>query len=124
MTITSWTDSKGGQHVMTGKAGIADLTDDGLTRLARTYRHAIEDGGSAKMYGRLLEVIRRQRLSRMRLKMRYGAVDNHAGTDSYDRWYRLDEPPTYRLAAVMDHQRFLLGQRHVLAWTTEAGESS
>jgi hypothetical protein len=82
----------------------------------RKITDATGEGRRLPAHGRLLRRARDERLSRLALRMRYGAADNHVGTDSYDRWYRLGEPPTYRLAAEMDRWRAEHGQRHTLAW--------
>jgi hypothetical protein len=112
-----WMDVQCHRHDPTkGVLGVAALTDDALARFMRTCQRAIEDGQQTEMYARLLAKARGQYLARFALRMRYGAVDNHIGTDSYDRWYRLDEPPTYRFAAGMDLWRAQHGQRHILVW--------
>lgn len=97
--------------------GLDDLTDEGLARVEREYRRMVEDGRpDAKQAALWAKRAHGLRMSRLRLKMRYRAVDNHAGTDSYDRYYRLNEQPTYKLAAAMDHWNAQNGRRHVLAW--------
>lgn len=99
------------------RIGIADLTDEGLARYMRGLRRDIEDGIRVGVSEALWARARRLQLARLRLRMRYGAVDEHAGTTSYDRWYRLDEAPTYGLAALMDRERWRLGMgRYVLDW--------
>jgi hypothetical protein len=84
------------------KIGIAQLDDESLARYIRALRRNIEDGLRAPMNIVLLRKARQEQLARFCLRMRYGAVDNHLGTDSYDRYYRLGERPTYQLAAHMD----------------------
>ncbi len=99
------------------KLGITDLTDDALIRLRRTYQRGIEDGISGShTYPRYIRAIRTLQGSRLRLKMRYGAVDDHVGTHIYDHYYRLDAAPSYKLATKMDHSRWQLGRSHVLDW--------
>lgn len=99
--------------------GLIDLADDSLVRVARQLRRRVEDGEPGAKFAKQLRAIKVQQLSRLALRMRYGAVDNHVGTDVYDRYHRLDEPPTYNLAAHMDRERARLGWRHVLAWPPE-----
>jgi hypothetical protein len=102
----------------TTTVSINDLTDEGLARALRGFERGIEDGiAGARRYPSLIAAIRVQQLSRFRLRMRYGAVDNHVGTDVYDRYYRHREAPTYRLAAHMDHARWKLGKSYVLDWS-------
>lgn len=97
--------------------GIAQLTDEGLARYMRALRRDIEDGIRVGVSQVLWARARRLQLGRFRLRMRYGAVDEHAGTTSYDRWYRLGEAPTYGLAALMDREHWRHGSgRHVLNW--------
>lgn len=99
--------------------GLIDLADDSLVRVARQLRRRIEDGEPEAKHAKELRAIKVQQLSRLALRMRYGAVDNHVGTDVYDRYHRLDEAPSYNLAAHMDRERARLGWRHVLAWPPE-----
>lgn len=104
------------------RIGIAQLDDEALANYMRRLRREIEDGIRAEMNEVLWVRARRLQLARFRLRMRYGAVDEHRGTGSYDRWYRLDEAPTYGLAALMDRERWRLGiGRHVLDWGAAGG---
>ena len=96
---------------------VAELTDEGLARLLRAYKRDTEDGRATAGTARLMTHIRGQQMARLRLRMRYGARDD--GTGSYDRWYRLDEAPSYVLAAAMDRARAVAGQSHVLRWPGE-----
>lgn len=102
-----------------------DQTDDSLVRLRRHHRRAASDLAEE---GRLTEArrewyqaeeIRLHQLQRFQLRMRYGAVDNHVGTDSYDCYLRHDEAPTYWLALSMDGTNARLGRRHILRWPSQ-----
>jgi len=71
-----------------------------------------------------LASIRWVRLVRWCLHMRYGAVDDHLGTQSFDRYHRFGEAPGYTLARDLDYKRWELRdrlpkrglRRHVLDW--------
>lgn len=91
-----------------------ELTDAGLVRVMTAYRRDIEDGNAVESARRGLKIVRGVQLSRFCLKMRYEASEQ--GTDVYDHWYRLDKPPTYCLAAAIDHFRAQSGKSHVLTW--------
>jgi hypothetical protein len=91
-----------------------ELTDEGLSRAMVAYRRDVEDGVRVEGSRRALARSREIQLARFRLRMRYGAEER--GTDSYDRWYRFDEAPSYRLSAALDLHRCRAGQSHVLAW--------
>lgn len=101
-----------------------DQTDDSLARLRRQHRRAAadyaRDGDLAR--GRrewfMAREILDHQLQRFRLRMRYGAVDDHRGTTSYDCYLRHDEAPAYALALLMDSINARLGRRHVLTWKT------
>lgn len=103
-----------------------DLTDDGLLRVRRDYRNALEDGRKSGHYKEWLASIRWVRLVRWCLKMRYGAVDEHLGTKSWDRYSRFGDAPTYSLALEIDNLRWSLRdhpkmpargtRRHILNW--------
>lgn len=94
-----------------------ELTDEGLARTMVAYRRDIEDGVRVDGSRHALARCRGIQLSRFRLRMRYGAQER--GTDVYDRWYRFDEAPNYKLAASMDFYRCRAGKSHVLAWPKE-----
>lgn len=95
-----------------------NLSDDALLRIRRQYLRLIEDnpGRPHAQIDAWLASIRWVRLVRWCLKMRYGAVDDHVGTHSYDRYYRFDERPSYALAREMDYRRYELGGRHIIDW--------
>ena len=111
-----WLDQDGFLHHATtpGPFTIRDLDDEALATQAKRHRRAREDG--LPVPRSVTDTIRTEQLIRFCLRMRYGAIDNHLGTHSYGRWYRLDEPPSYALAMQMDHTRWRLGQRHILTW--------
>ena len=103
-----------------------DLTDDGLLRVRRDYLRLIEDN-AGRPHAKIdawLASIRWVRLVRWALHMRYGAVDEHAGTRSWDRYNRFDEAPTYSLALEIDKLRWSYRdhlptrgtRRHILDW--------
>lgn len=104
-----------------------DLTDDGLIRVRRQYLRMIEDGQFTNHPEPLLRVwlanIRWVRLVRWCLHMRYGAMD--LGTESFDRYNRFGEAPSYALALSMDYLRWSLRDRihlpglrgHILDWS-------
>lgn len=119
------------QRAGTLPLGLDDLTDEGLARVARQYVRMIEDAeDDAKQYpwrtDQAARTVREARVhasrvrelqkSRFRLRMRYGAVDNHVGADQPQRVYAHGEPMTYRLAAAIDLYRCRAGLSHVLAW--------
>jgi hypothetical protein len=91
-----------------------ELADDGLERVVVACRRDVEDGIRVKESSWVIERAREVQLARFRLRMRYGAGE--PGTDSYDRWYRFDDAPSYRLAAAVDFYRARAGRSHVLAW--------
>jgi hypothetical protein len=93
-----------------------ELTDEGLNRVVVAYWRDVEDGVRVEGSRWALARCREIQLARFRLRMRYGAEER--GTDSYDRWYRFDEAPSYRLGAAFDLHRCRAGQSHVLAWPT------
>lgn len=109
----------------TGAYGLLDQADDSLRRLRRTFLREASDlaeGGyldRARRASDEAQLIRRHQMARFRLRMRYGAVDDHLGTPNFDCWYRHDAAPTYRLAAAMDRARQWQGRSHVLEWPTE-----
>jgi len=114
---SGWMDAQGVHHrPIHGAFSLRDLTDDGLTRLEKQRRRAVEDG--MPVPDAAIREVRAVRIMRLLLRMRYGAVDNHVGTHSYDHWYRLDKAPSYDLALLMDHGRWCLGRRHVLSWNS------
>lgn len=104
-----------------------DQTDDGLVWLRRQHQRAASDfgrdgdvvRGSREWF--MAREIRDHQHMRFRLRMRYGAVDDHAGTTSYDCYVRHDEPPAYALALLMDSTNARLGRRHVLRWAATDG---
>ncbi|MGP4027241.1 DEAD/DEAH box helicase family protein [Actinomadura sp. 3N407] len=51
-----------------------------------------------------------------------GAVDGHLGNTWCHRWYRLDEAPTYGLAALMDRERWRGSGRYILDWAASETE--
>lgn len=102
-----------------------DQTDDSLVRLRRHHlRRAsdlVTDQGDEKQARReryMAREVHDHQLMRFRLRMRYGAVDDHIGTTSYDCYIRHDEAPAYALALYMDASRARLGMRHVFDWPT------
>lgn len=111
-----YVDVDGRHHFPTGRIGLADHTDVSLARCIRDLTRAIEDGSNVAFSTRLLVKARGQKLARFALRVRYGAVDNDQGTNSYDAHYRLNQAPTYRLAAQMDRWNAANGRRHVLGW--------
>lgn len=98
-----------------GKFTFWDLTDDGLARVRREYERMIEDRAfgtySEKVLLGWLAQVRLVRMVRWCLKMRYGAVDEHRGTKSFDRWYRFGEAPAYSLARGIDIYRWQVRER-------------
>jgi hypothetical protein len=67
---------------------------------------------------------RRQQLVRFCLRMRYGARCpfsrcGERGTDVYDHYMRLGQPPSYVLALLIDQARWKAGERTVLSWTAD-----
>lgn len=101
-----------------GRFTFDDLDDDSLARVHRAYLRAIEDGQPEERLRVWLWKTRALQLRRFALRMRYGARDG--GTDEYDRYYRLDEAPSYRLAFAMDAMRAAIGQRHILRYAEPA----
>lgn len=100
-----------------------DSTDAGLRRLLVVYLRDLEDinAGHARQQPRwvLEHWIARVRgllLSRAALRMRYGAGEKPAATHSWDRYYRLGQSPSYKLAAVIDLARWQRGMASVLEW--------
>lgn len=117
-----------------GRAGAFtfwDLTDDGLLRVRKQYLRMIEDGQfnnhPEPVLRAWLASIRWVRLVRWCLHMRYGAVDEHLGTKSWDRYNRFGDAPAYSLAleidrlrwSYRDHPRMPKGgtRRHILDWS-------
>ncbi len=102
--------------------GLWDQTDDSLARLRRHHQRRAADlarDGELKQARRewfMGREVRDHQLMRFRLRMRYGAVDDHVGTTSYDCYLRHDEPPAYALALLLDSTNARLGRRHVLTW--------
>jgi hypothetical protein len=92
--------------------GFADLTDDGLVRVQRDYRRAIEDGADAALYAAPIRTARTIQLVRLTLRMRYGAT--FLGTHQPDRYLRHGEAPSYWLAMQIDKHRHDNGLSHVL----------
>lgn len=101
---------------MTRPLSLRDQTDDGLARLRKQVERAVEDGIATPVR---VGPIKDEQHRRLRLRMRYGAVDNHVGTDDVHRWAAHDEAPSYALAAWMDLGRCVAGRRHVLDWSAE-----
>lgn len=103
-----------------------DLSDDGLARTRRQYQRLIEDNGPHRQIDAWLAEIRWVRLVRWCLHMRYGAVDEHKGTKSWDRYSRFGEAPAYSFALDVDKLRWSYRNhpkmpkrgtlRHILAW--------
>jgi hypothetical protein len=93
---------------------LEELSDEALHRVMVACRRDVEDGVRVEGSRRVLARSREIQLARFRLRMRYGAEER--GTDSYDRWYRFDEAPSYRLGAALDLHRCRAGLNHVLAW--------
>lgn len=105
-----------------------DLSDDGLIRVRRDYLRMLEDhpGQRSAQIDRWLAKIRWVRLVRWCLHMRYGAVDEHRGTKSWDRYNRFGDAPAYSLALDLDRLRWSLRdhpkmpargtRRHILDW--------
>lgn len=105
-----------------------DSSDDSLIRLRRDYLRMIEDnpGRPHATIDAWLASIRWVRLVRWCLHMRYGAIDEHLGTKSWDRYNRFGEPPAYSLALEIDRLRWSYRdhpnmpkrgtRRHILAW--------
>jgi hypothetical protein len=106
--------------------GLWDQTDDSLSRLRRQHLRVAADLArdgdltQARREWWMAREIRDHQHMRFRLRMRYGAVDDHEGTTSYDCYQRHDEPPGYALALFMDSTRARLGRRHVLDWPERA----
>jgi hypothetical protein len=104
------------------------MGDDSLGRLATTYRRAVEDGRVSDgttpySFAELLRQVSAIQRLRFRLRMRYGArcaygPEGDRGTDVYDHYYRLDQPPSYALALAFDRARFNAGQSCILNWAT------
>lgn len=112
-----------------------DLSDDGLIRVRRQYLRMIEDGACRPSRARVdawLASIRWVRLVRWCLHMRYGAVDEHLGTKSWDRYSRFGDAPAYSLALEIDRLRWSFRdhprmprrgtRRHILDWDRFAAE--
>lgn len=111
-----------------GRFTFWDLTDDGLTRVRRDYLRMLEDhpGQKSAQIDRWLAQIRWVRLVRWCLHMRYGAIDEHLGTKSWDRCNRFGDAPAYSLALDIDKLRWSLRhhpkmpkrgtRRHILNW--------
>lgn len=103
-----------------------DLTDDGLARMRRALLRETSDlardGDLTNARRRWFEAreIHDHQLIRFRVRMRYGAVDDHVGTTSYDCFIRHDEAPSYALALFMDAARANSGRTHVLKWAVPA----
>lgn len=105
-----------------------DLSDDGLVRMRRQYLRMIEDnpGRPHAKIDAWLASIRWARLVRWCLHMRYGAVDEHLGTKSWDRYQRFGDAPTYSFALELDKLRWSYRDhpkmpkrgtlRHVIDW--------
>lgn len=105
-----------------------DLADDGLLRVRREYLRMIEDnpGRAHAKIDAWLASIRWVRLVRWCLHMRYGAVDDHIGTHSWDRYNRFGDAPSYTLARNIDYKRWELRdhprmpkrglRRHIIDW--------
>lgn len=105
-----------------------DLPDEGLLNVRKQYLRMIEDnpGRPHAQIDAWLASIRWVRLVRWALHMRYGAVDEHLGTKSWDRYNRFGEPPAYSLALDIDKLRWSYRdhpkmpargtRRHVLNW--------
>lgn len=105
---------------------IHHLSDRGLDRAVIAQRRLIEDlerdGRRTTAAQTDLRVLRALQRVRLRLRWRYGARDAYGpesdrGTDAYDHWLRLDEPPSYALAFDIDRQRFDHGKSHIVAWS-------
>lgn len=111
-----------------------DQADDSLVRLRRQHlRRAADfargDIGPLDAEPRLrqarrewyqAEEIRLHQQQRFQLRMRYGAIDDHLGTTSYDCYIRHNEAPAYALALFMDSARAAHGRRHILDWPAQA----
>lgn len=106
------------------------LSDVALADRVLRLRRSIEDdkrqGADAAGDERDLRVTVALQRVRLRLRWRYGARDAYGavddrGTDVYDRWLRLDEPPSYALAFSIDRDRFDQGRSHVVQWATRPG---
>jgi hypothetical protein len=99
---------------------VIDSDDHGLRRTRRRLTldaiEAREDGRDSRPLLAQVARIRDEQLRRFQLRMRYQATDRPAGTDEYDRYYRHGEPPSYRLAYLMDATNAWLGHRHILPW--------
>lgn len=91
-------------------------SDESLKRLVRECTRAIEDTGfdpknpRARAAAMDRWTIQEMQKVRLRLRMRYGARDPYGppgdrGTDVYDHYMRLDQPPSYALAAAIDRAR-------------------
>lgn len=105
-----------------------DLTDDGLIRVRRDYLRLLEDnpGKRSAQIEAWLASIRWVRLVRWCLHMRYGAVDEHRGTKSFDRYNRFGDAPAYSLALDIDKLRWSYRdhpkmpkrgtRRHIIDW--------
>lgn len=112
-----------------GMFGLWSLDDAGLARIRRQHLRAAADFARGDMgpdpAGDLTQARREwymareihdHQLMRFRLRMRYGAIDDHLGTTAYDCYIRHDERPSYGLALFMDSTKARLGLRHVLQW--------
>lgn len=104
-----------------------DQTDDSLARLRRQHLRAAselareDDLRQARREWWMGREVRDHQLLRVQLRMRYGAVDDHRGTSSYDCWLRHDEPPGYTLAMLIDSARARAAKSHMLHWPSAAG---
>lgn len=110
----TWYEPFGDALLKRGPGHLNEFSDDGLTRLARSYRRAVEDGDRSPTPPAAIRTIRAVQLGRLRLRMRYGA--RFGGTLNYDCYYRHDTPPSYELAMLMDEHHWRAGHRHVLDW--------
>lgn len=102
-----------------------DFGDKALEQFIVDIRRRIEDaerdGRDAPADRHVLTVATALRRVRLRMRFRYGARDAYGppgdrGTDVYDHWLRLDEPPSYALAFAVDRHRFETDRSHVVAW--------
>ena len=104
------------------------LGDESLARVATAYRRAVEDGRVSDgttpyTFAELLRQVSALQRIRFRLRMRYGARDAYGpdgdrGTDVYDHYWRLSQPPSYALAFAFDRARFDAGQSCIVNWAT------
>lgn len=105
-------------------------SDEMLRTQRRRRRRELEDLGWDTTDVRVRRLLyenyedRRKQLVRFVLRMRYGARDpfgppSDRGTDIYDHYMRLGQPPSYVVALLLDQHRWRTGQHYALDWTDE-----